>query len=71
LKNILQGPNSLRKSSSGGVRCFKNIHQGLKPAAFNGVIGTDKSVPFQNSGINRVFPQAVKSGVNGGAIAAP
>jgi hypothetical protein len=23
-------------------------------------VGTDKSVPFQNSGINRVFPQPVK-----------
>jgi hypothetical protein len=28
-----------------------------------GSIGTDKSVPFQNSGIHRVFPQPVKPAI--------
>jgi hypothetical protein len=30
------------------------------PARFAGFIGTDKSVPFQNIGINGIFPQPVK-----------
>ncbi|MGB6831467.1 MAG: hypothetical protein WBE41_25680 [Terracidiphilus sp.] len=44
-----------------GVKFPKNHASGVKtPTHFMRLIGTDKSVPFQNSGSYGVFPQPVK-----------
>jgi hypothetical protein len=41
--------NSLLKKSEARAKCSeKNIPQRLKPGHFAGLIGTDKSVPFQS-----------------------
>jgi hypothetical protein len=36
------------------------IPQGLKPRRFSAEFGTAEAVPFQNSGLDVFFPQAVK-----------
>jgi methylenetetrahydrofolate--tRNA-(uracil-5-)-methyltransferase len=44
-----------------------DLPQGLKPAHFCGTYGTNKFVPFQNGGIDRVSSQPVETGGTSGA----
>jgi hypothetical protein len=48
-------PQGLRKKLKSETTLAKSIPQGLKPAALGALVGTDKSVPFQNIAAFGVF----------------